>query len=82
MNTRRLLGFSPPVLQGVLTLLAVSALHADTTFTYRNGANAYTSAAVRQNRHLRFVAGSVPCVPLPLEPRGSGRIVRARVDST
>src|SRR5947208_16945943 len=45
MSTRRLMGISPPVLQGVLTLLAVSALHADTTYSFRNGANAYNGAA-------------------------------------
>ena len=34
-----------PVLQGMAALMAVSALGANTTYTFRNGVNSYTGSA-------------------------------------
>ena len=45
MNTRLLRGFGVPLRRVVLAVLAAATLHADTTFTFRNGANGYTGAA-------------------------------------
>ncbi|MBZ5619798.1 MAG: Ig-like domain-containing protein, partial [Acidobacteriia bacterium] len=45
MNIQTLRGFRFPIRRAVLALLAASTVHADTVFTFRNGANAYTGAA-------------------------------------
>src|ERR1700760_587206 len=45
MKCRTLFGHKIPILFGILTLLTISALQADTTYTFRNGANSYSGAA-------------------------------------
>jgi hypothetical protein len=45
MTTERLAHFKVPAKQVLFALLAVSTLHADTTLTFRNGANGYTGGA-------------------------------------
>src|ERR1041385_6706133 len=44
MNSRTLRGFKVPVHRVVLLLLVTSTLAADTTFTFQNGVNGYSSA--------------------------------------
>jgi len=44
MNTRTLRGMRTSIQRFLLTLLGASALHAQTTFTFQNGANAYSDA--------------------------------------
>jgi hypothetical protein len=47
MNTQTLRGFRIPIIQiqrAVFALLAASTLHADTTFTFKNGVNGYSGA--------------------------------------
>jgi hypothetical protein len=44
MNTQTLGGFKVPIQRAVFALLAASTLHADTVFTYQNGASGYSGS--------------------------------------
>jgi len=44
MNTRSAHGLRAPIERVVLALFAAATLHADTSFTFQNGANGYSAA--------------------------------------